>query len=247
MHRIYAKPFLDVQDMLVQFSIIGQDAQRGQRLIENSNTFVAHLNLLITEMQVPELDMCRKAAERLRDHLQRHMSPRQIIHDVQELRGRLIDQIDSLTFLALSQSERALLEPAGPLFGPQVEAKFAEMSEDISEAGKCLALNRATAAVFHLMRVMEKALQCLGTELGIALVDGKNWQNILDEANKAIKGLPAKGARTKVLSEAAAHLYAVKLAWRNEVMHPKQTYTGDEADEIYRHVRAFMRDLAGLL
>ncbi len=97
------------------------------------------------------------------------------------------------------------------------------------------------------MRVMEKALQRLGAELGVTLTAEKNWQNILDEVNKAIKSLDHRLPRTKEFSEASAHLYAVKLAWRNEVMHPKQTYTLEQADEIYRNVRTFMRDLAGLV
>jgi len=39
----------------------------------------------------------------------------------------------------------------------------------------------------------------------------------------------------------------VKIAWRNEVMHPKQNYTPEQAHEIYRNVRTFVRDLAGLV
>ena len=63
----------------------------------------------------------------------------------------------------------AYYRPAEPLFGAAVEAKFPEMSEDISEAGKCLALNRATASVFHLMRIMEIAVQRFGDKIGVAL------------------------------------------------------------------------------
>ncbi len=50
-------------------------------------------------------------------------------------------------------------------------------------------LNRSTECVFHLMRVMETAVQVLGNRLGVQLTADKNWQNILDEANKAIKGM----------------------------------------------------------
>jgi hypothetical protein len=39
------------------------------------------------------------------------------------------------------------------------------------------------------MRVMETAVQVLGNRLGVQLTADKNWQNILDEANKAIKGM----------------------------------------------------------
>ena len=44
-----------------------------------------------------------------------------------------------------------------------------------------------------------------------------------------------------------AHLYNVKVAWRNEVMHPKATYTELEARDILNHVRAFLTELVKIL
>jgi hypothetical protein len=121
------------------------------------------------------------------------------------------------------------------------------MSEDIDEAGKCLALNRCTAAVFHLMRVVEIGVQKFGDKLGIALTSEKNWQCILDEINKSIKGMDHKLPQTKAYAATAAHLYNVKIAWRNEVMHPKQTYTAEEARVLFAAVGTFMRDLTSML
>ena len=94
------------------------------------------------------------------------------------------------------------------------------------------------------MRIMEVGVQQLGNKLGVTLVNEKNWQNILDEINKAIKSLNPKDPKTIELSQASANLYAVKLAWRNEVMHPKDTYTLEEADNLIRQVRIFMEQLA---
>lgn len=132
------------------------------------------------------------------------------------------------------------------LFGTEVEARFPRASGDISEAGKCLALDRPTACVFHLMRVMEVALQEFGDALGVSFPQDKNWQTILDQTNKAIKGMDHKLAKTPQYAEAAAHLYNVKLAWRNPVMHPKESYTWDEAKQIFGNVKTFVSDLATL-
>ena len=142
---------------------------------------------------------------------------------------------------------KELYRQSKPPFGSEVEAKFPQMSEEISESGKCLALGRPTAAVFHLMRVMEIGTQKLGDKLGVQFASEKNWQNILDEVNKAIKAMDHKAAQTKAYAAAASHLYHVKLAWRNEVMHPKQTYTHDEATKVHAAVDAFIRDLASIL
>jgi hypothetical protein len=49
------------------------------------------------------------------------------------------------------------------------------------------------------------------------------------------------------MSQASANLYAVKLAWRNEVMHPNDTYTLEEAEDILRQVKLFMQQLVEIV
>jgi hypothetical protein len=56
-----------------------------------------------------------------------------------------------------------------------------------------------------------------------------------------------KKAKTKKLAEIASHLYNVKVAWRNEVMHPKQTYTEEEAEMLLKQVAAFLQGLGNIL
>ena len=51
------------------------------------------------------------------------------------------------------------------------------------------------------MRVMETGVQEFGNKLGVSLAKDKNWQNILDEVNKAIKALPLKDPKTVELSQ----------------------------------------------
>jgi hypothetical protein len=83
--------------------------------------------------------------------------------------------------------------------------------------------------------------------VGIALTTEKNWQIILDGINKAIRALPAKDQRTIALSQAAGHLYNVKVAWRNPTMHPKITYTLEEAADLITTVKAFMNELVQVI
>jgi hypothetical protein len=128
-----------------------------------------------------------------------------------------------------------------------VNAKFPSIQFDILEAGNCFAAGRGTAVVFHLMRIMEVGVQQLGKVLGVTLVDEKNWQNILDELNKTVKTLNPKDKRTIEISQASANLYAVKLAWRNEVMHPEDLYTLEEAEHLIQLVGVFMEQLARIV
>lgn len=251
MYNFHIKPFLDVMDVLVQWSIIARTQNAAQQMAKSNKgrtNFAKFLRPLIAQMQAPEFYVCRRLAQNFLGHLEGdNPDGQQLLLDAEQLRSCLLIQMEGYSCLALSSDEREYFDPATPLLGSEVEAKFPNMSEDIAEAGKCLALERPTAAVFHLMRIMELAVRKLGDELGISLVEEKNWQNILDEVNKAIKALDHKQKRTKDLAAAASHLYAVKVAWRNEVMHPKQTYTPEQATAIFDGVRVFVADLAALL
>jgi hypothetical protein len=133
------------------------------------------------------------------------------------------------------------------LFGIKVSVSFPEMQYDITEAGNCYAMGRSTACVFHLMRIMEIGVQKFGDKLDVRFTNNKDWHNIIDEVNKAIKLLPQKNPETVALSQTAAHLHNVKVAWRNRVMHPHDTYTLEEAGDILNHTKAFMNSLASLL
>jgi hypothetical protein len=165
---------------------------------------------------------------------------------VPELQHRIRDEMEDNLFMFIPP-ERAALYNNPELFGKDVNAKFPSIQYDVTEAGNCYAAGRSTAVVFHLMRIMEVGVQQLGHKLGVALANEKNWQNILDEVNKAIRALNQKDPATKEFAATSANLYSVKLAWRNEVMHPKDTYTLEEADNILRQVKIFMTQLAQVI
>jgi hypothetical protein len=164
-----------------------------------------------------------------------------------EVAARMRDELLLCLFMQIP-SDRIDYFVDKPQFGEAVATKFPKAITDIQEAGKCYATGRSTASVFHLMRVMEVSVQWLGTKLGIILAGRKNWHNILDEVDKAIKALPVKTTAQRKkrsrLAEASAHLRMVKDAWRNDVMHPKETYSEEEAERIFRNVKDFMIHLA---
>ena len=53
------------------------------------------------------------------------------------------------------------------LFGDDVFENLPSANNDIFEAGTCLALERGTACVMHLMRVVEAGLKVLAAEIGV--------------------------------------------------------------------------------
>jgi hypothetical protein len=167
-------------------------------------------------------------------------------HELEHLGNTIRIEMAQVTFMHIP-ADRSKFYDQKELLGADVNSKFHGIQYDITEAGNCYSAGRSTACVFHLMRIMETGVQEFGNKLGVTLTNEKNWQNILDEINKAIKALPHKDKATKEMSEASANLYAVKLAWRNEVMHPKDTYTLEEADNLIRQVKLFMQQLAKIV
>ncbi|MGA3327041.1 MAG: hypothetical protein ABSF45_21460 [Terriglobia bacterium] len=200
------------------------------------------------ELKKLGLSLSLKKVERIKESLDEGgaITLDQLHGDIAELHERIIDELESQLFLAVPESKKKYYSSLDP-FGKSVADRFPSAIFDAAEAGRCYALNRNTACVFHLMRVMEIGVQKLGDKLGVKLATEKNWQNILDEVNKAIKSLDPRAEATKQLSASAAHLYAIKVAWRNEVMHPKATYTEEEADAIFKHVNTFVNHLVYIM
>lgn len=155
-------------------------------------------------------------------------------------------QMNSRLVMVLGYQNASYLISDDPPFGKAVDDAFPKASEEISEAAKCLALKRNTAAVFHLMRAMELAVQRLAEALGRANPNEKVWGVILAEIHSAIESMP-KGAARDAWSASHAHLYHVKQAWRNDTMHPKSTYTEEQAQTVFDAVKSFMSHLAPLV
>jgi hypothetical protein len=241
-----AEAFWRLSSMLGQLIIRLENHQIDE---SNMGTVASSLGELMREADRLNLRMAVQQLERIKEQLfgERRGTLASVRPMLLDLHMRILDTLEDRVFLIVPPECKELYRQSKPPFGSEVEAKFPQMSEDISESGKCLALGRPTAAVFHLMRVMEIGNQKLGDKLGVQFASEKNWQNILDEVNKAIKAMDHKAAQTKAYAAAASHLYHVKLAWRNEVMHPKQTYTHDEATKVHAAVDAFIRDLASIL
>jgi hypothetical protein len=134
-------------------------------------------------------------------------------------------------------------------FGGDVFTAFNDAARDLDEASKCLALERNTAAVFHLMLAMERVLRRLAARMNATLVnkkgDWEKWSVLVSNMKAAIPAqpLPEQDAWT----EAHNLLWGVGKVWRNETMHPADAYTDAEAQEIYDAVRVFMTRLAPLV
>jgi hypothetical protein len=153
-------------------------------------------------------------------------------------------------FFRLTAEDEKYLEAVDILFEKRTLKKFPSILDDIEEAGKCLAYQRPTACVFHLMRALEVTVKAIWKTLKLPppkLPD--NWGALIGPMDKELS-LP-KNTRNPLwvtneafFAEAVADLRAIKKAWRDTTMHVERTYSIEQAREIFAAIAALMKHLA---
>jgi hypothetical protein len=169
--------------------------------------------------------------------------------EIEFLHRCLVDHFEERMVLLIDAANTAYFDQVTPLFGDAVFTKFQKAQRDIEEAGKCLALDRNTAVVFHLMRAMEEALRALAGKIGAVVQNSDGqflaWGVIVGNIKSKIPSLSAD--QQDDWTQAHNLLWGVGKALRNTTMHPQQSYTDAEAVELFEAVRGFMRHLASLV
>jgi hypothetical protein len=159
---------------------------------------------------------------------------------------RLVDELSQHVVYAVPPSHAYLVRTPN-LYGDDVAQAFPKTIADIEEAGKCLAFDRATACVMHLMRVMEAGLNRLGVQLGHPYAP--SWEGYLKEIQRRIDEKHQHKTVDWLKDEpyfrnCLGDLTAVKIAWRNPSMHIVRRYTPEEAKQIFDAVGILMRRIA---
>src|SRR5262249_16155953 len=134
--------------------------------------------------------------------------------------------------------------PNVPLFGAEVAAKFPSAIFDIHEAAKCVALGRSTAAVFHLMRVVEIALRAVHACLGLNPPTNPNWGRLLGEVRDERVRRGRAWPENEYFQDVYASLDAIKDAQRNPTIHVETIHTETEAALIFENTKGLMRKIA---
>lgn len=201
-----------------------------------------HLGLTVTLNRV---DRIEKRAQEM------GLKWSQVEADANSICQSLTDELESYLFLCVEPALSVYYNQPTKGWSDCLQA-FPSTELDVEEAAKCLALNRFTAVVFHLMRVMEIGLRVLGETLNDPRLDPKTnptWARILQRCQEEQAKPLAQRSDEWRSSEAfysgvSARLMAVKDAWRNPTMHVEITYTEETSMDVYNHVQAFMRHLA---
>jgi hypothetical protein len=138
------------------------------------------------------------------------------------------------------------------LFGYDVETAFPSAKNDIRDAGNCIAADLNTAAVFHLVCVINIGLLALATHLKIKIkaAEYQEWGNIIGKLTTKLEQVQQKPKGKKKQEELEFYsgllgeLNGFKDVYRNNVAHARRRYGETEAINLFNRVGDFMRRLA---
>jgi len=184
------------------------------------------------------------------------LTSQSIVSYTQEIFERFRDELSERKIYSLRPSYNAFYEQ--PLDGWELIVERFGCSFEVEEARKCLALERYTAAVFHLTRITETAV----LELQEFLKESDIKAHFGSVIRKLEQFVQKDGyARTPVrlqpyfefLEQVLTQLHAVKDSWRDRVAHvdtriiPSDLFTEEMAMGVHDATLLLMKKLmAGL-
>lgn len=197
--------------------------------------------------------------ERIMQDLQtKHMSMScgEMRDNLRELRRRCEDDFKSAFFLHLSPKQAELYQNPEKDW-ESVASRFYKIKYNIEESGKCFAMERYGAAVFHILQVAEYGVIKIG-ELMNVLGDKPGW-SCLKKLQDLIsipypQRTPLAQKHSKFLQDVIPLAVVVKDSWRhkldhvdNQIVWVDTDFSPEVADEVIKATRGFMRKLAAEL
>lgn len=151
-------------------------------------------------------------------------------------------------------SSRAFLTDASVVLSEQDRAALASLTlEDLAEAGRCLLLDRHTAAGFHTMRALEAVARSYYRLIFNAEPLNKNnglplgLRTVADHLRKQKTKLESSNIGTGALGDIIPTVDRLASIYRNNIMHPEMTLDEDLAIEVFDNAKtaiaAMLRDV----
>lgn len=198
---------------------------------------IKDLNLKLTNAAIAELKSSSRSWS---------VSWKDGVHLAGNIQKMLVAELQGVKFLRATAGMEKYLGVKHP-FGEIVKKAFTDCYDDLYEAHQCFALERYTACVFHLGRVMERSAAKLAKKLKV-YKPGADWQDHLKAIDAAIAAMPYKPRaaikKRAAFLEASEFSFRFKEVWRNPTAHPERSYTPEQAMDIINSCRAFMQAVA---
>ncbi len=210
--------------------------------------------------QLHEFKDAVSVANRAESELRYPLEYAAVRSEVTHVADSLCDEIKKRTFLLVTEGRTKYVE--NPAFiGKHVLDAFPSAHHDIYEAGNCLGAECSTAAVFHLMRVVEWGLRALCAHVGLRRAKRSkgrtvpityvDWETMLSQLQPLVDAKIEKMKRGKAKQRAQEFYYpilqdirGIRDAWRNHLMHTRAVYSPEQGEIICGHVKRLMAALA---
>lgn len=167
---------------------------------------------------------------------------------IREFRQLIERELEGRLFLYVSQN-RVVYWSEEALFGKKVQRSFKKVVDDMVEAGKCIAVGRFTACVFHLTRIVEEGAKKFakkhfpGLNIPHKATLGAIAKLISDEVVKIPSKTPQETEKKQEFSRIADLLSHFTEGWRNKTNHGGLSYNEEQAILLFNNARQFMQRL----
>jgi len=224
------------------------DSELGEIVacLQSAENFCADVGWEVPRESIGIINIRLRGPDKLADYSRLSTELRHAIDDIHSAAWKR-------KFLQVSQDRAEYLDnPA--LFGEKVKVAFPSATNDITEAGNCLAAECYVAAVFHLMRAAEVGLWELGRDRQIELartgkIEFTEWGIIIGQLEVAVKSIQgwrnsrSKEDAHKFYNSVVVEIRAFNDGWRRHAGHARPYIPSMEADEamaLFGHVRRFL-------
>jgi hypothetical protein len=147
---------------------------------------------------------------------------------LKDITATIIAESDGMFAYIISERRipiERLLRGMGDLFAKDVFNQLPDLAkQDFSEAGRCLAFERPTAAAFHMLRGGESTLR----EYYCKKLHRNRAQLMWGPMVQSMRAYPKRFPLTLL-----NHLDHIRSGFRNPTAHPEKTYDMDEAQDLF--------------
>jgi hypothetical protein len=242
----------DLHELHMGWILGGEDVPDEQEIKEAIHTLVKIAGLFKWQDLI---DQANRLLDRSQDPDETTEGKKALVED---LRDAFQAKVKTSRVVGVEPRDDEIFENATfHLCGHGLHPDLAISEEELNLAGRAVAFELSTAAVFHSMRAVEASLHALCRTLLIDFpggIESQQWNSLTEKIQKTVddeeqakkRGLE-KGERLKRLSELMIPADGFRLAWRNHVAHARERYEEWQAHKILGYVGDFLKTLSACL
>ncbi|MBR7979208.1 hypothetical protein [Burkholderia cenocepacia] len=217
-----------------------QDVREGYK-IKGSGNVLVNVDALFLRLRELELRVTINAADKLEEFRKelggsdddvemtqaQSSKLRGLIFELRRTMEAELKLINAYTISPKRLDVAKLTDDIEHLFAPGVYQSLTDVAKyDISEAGRCIAFERPTAAAFHLMRATEEVLRgyyCFYVRRN--RIDKMLWYPMIQALQQH--------RRAKVNDVLHRQLDNIRVSFRNPTQHPDKMYDIQEVQDLF--------------